>query len=119
MADASSDRPKARSFAPLAALKPFARPYRGRVLLALAALIIAAVAMLALPLALRQLIDHGLAANSAATIDQYFWGFLAAAVAFGVFAALRFYHVTWVGERIVADVRAAVYARVIRMDPTF
>jgi ATP-binding cassette subfamily B protein len=89
------------------------------VLLALAALIIAAVAMLALPLALRQLIDHGLAANSAATIDQYFWGFLAAAVAFGVFAALRFYHVTWVGERIVADVRAAVYARVIRMDPTF
>jgi ATP-binding cassette, subfamily B, bacterial len=119
VADASSDRPKARSFAPLAALKPFARPYRGRVLLALAALIIAAVAMLALPLALRQLIDHGLAANSAATIDQYFWGFLAAAVAFGVFAALRFYHVTWVGERIVADVRAAVYARVIRMDPTF
>jgi ATP-binding cassette subfamily B protein len=119
VAELSSERPKARSFAPLAALKPFARPYRGRVILALAALIIAAAAMLALPLALRQLIDHGLAANSAATIDQYFWGFLAAAVAFGVFAALRFYHVTWVGERIVADVRAAVYARVICMDPTF
>ena len=119
MADHSSDRPKARSLAPLAALKPFARPYRARVIGALAALIVAAAAMLALPLALRQLIDHGLAANSAATIDQYFWGFMAADVAFGGFAALRFYHVTWVGERIVADVRAAVYARVIRMDPTF
>jgi ATP-binding cassette subfamily B protein len=119
VADAAADRPKARSLRPLAALRPFLAPYRSRALLALFALLVAAAAMLALPIALRQLIDHGLAANSASTINQYFIGFLAAAVVFGAFAALRFYHVTWLGERIVADVRNAVYGRVIRMDPTF
>ena len=116
---ASPERPRARSLKPLASLAPFVRPYRARVALALAALVIAAAAMLALPVALRQLIDHGLAAQSATTINRYFVGFLAAAVAFGGFAALRFYHVTWIGERVVADLRDAVYRRVIRMDPTF
>ncbi len=48
-----------------------------------------------------------------------FWGFLAAAVIFGAFAALRFYMVTWVGERVVADLRSAIYRRVVRMDPMF
>jgi ATP-binding cassette, subfamily B, bacterial len=119
VAESPAERPKARSLQPLAALRPFVRPYRARVALALGALIIAAAAMLALPVALRQLIDHGLAAQSAATINRYFLGFLAAAVAFGGFAALRFYHVTWIGERVVADLRDAVYRRVIRMDPTF
>jgi ATP-binding cassette subfamily B protein len=119
VADTPSDRPKAKSLRPLAALRPFLAPYRARAFIALAALVVAAAALLALPVALRQLIDHGLAANSAATINRYFIGFLAAAVAFGAFAALRFYHVTWLGERIVADVRNAVYGRVIRMDPTF
>ncbi|HXQ31493.1 MAG TPA: ABC transporter transmembrane domain-containing protein [Steroidobacteraceae bacterium] len=119
MADAPTDRPKARSLRPLATLLPFVRPYRGRMIVALVALVVAAGAMLALPVALRQLIDHGLAAQSAATINRYFVGFLAAAVVFGGFAAVRFYYVTWIGERVVADIRDAVYRRVIRMDPTF
>jgi ATP-binding cassette subfamily B protein len=54
-----------------------------------------------------------------ATIDLYFLAFLAAAAVFGVFAALRFYLVTWLGERVVADLRSDIYRRVIRMDPTF
>ena len=116
---AQPERPKAKSLRPLAALLPFLRPYRGRLLIALMALVIAAGAMLALPVALRQLIDHGLSANSAATINRYFVGFLAAAIVFGAFAALRFYFVTWIGERVVADIRSTVYRRVIRMDPTF
>jgi len=58
---------------------------------------------------LRQLIDHGLVANNVAVINRYFLGFLAAAVVFGIFAALRFYLVTWLGERVVADLREAVY----------
>src|SRR6202007_1762588 len=97
-----ADRPKARSLRPLAELVPFLRPYRVRLAVALFALLVAAAAMLALPVALRQLIDHGLAAQSAATINRYFVGFLAAAVVFGGFAALRFYYVTWIGERVVA-----------------
>ena len=118
MTDAT-DRPRTRSLRPLAALSPFMRPYRGRLAVALIALVVAAAAMLSLPVALRQLIDHGLATQSSSTVNRYFVGFLAAAVAFGAFAALRFYYVTWIGERVVADVRNAVYRRVIRMDPTF
>ncbi len=117
--DRPADRPKSKSLRPLRALLPFLAPHRWLLAGALAALLVAAAAMLALPLALRQLIDHGLAANNIGVINRYFAGFLAAAVVFGVFAALRFYLVTWLGERVVADLREAVYRRVVRMDPTF
>jgi ATP-binding cassette subfamily B protein len=117
--NATTDRPRAKSLNPLRALVPFIKPYRAMMAGALSALLVASVSMLALPVALRQLIDHGLAAKDASTINRYFLGFLAAAVVFGVFAALRFYLVTWVGERVVADLRAAVYRRVVRMDPMF
>jgi ATP-binding cassette subfamily B protein len=116
---AAAERPKGRSMTPLRALLPFLRPYRGRLGLALVALLVAAAAMLALPVAVRQLVDYGLAAEDATTLNRYFAGFLAAAAVFGGFAAMRFYLVTWIGERLVADVRDAVYRRVIRMDPTF
>ena len=114
-----ADRPRAKSLKPLRALLPFLRPYRGIIVAALAALLIASAAMLALPVALRDLIDRGMAAGNAATINRYFLVFLAAAAVFGVFAALRFYLVTWLGERVVADVRDAVYRNVVRMDPAF
>jgi ATP-binding cassette subfamily B protein len=113
------DRPKARALGPLKALVPYLRPYRGVLLLALLALLVASAAMLTLPIALRFLIDNGLSSRSTDTINLYFVAFLSAAGAFGVFAALRFYLVTWLGERVVADMRSAVYARVIRMDPAF
>ncbi len=120
MADsAPPDRPKSRSLRPLRALLPFLAPHRRVLVFALVALLVAAGAMLALPVALRNLIDEGMAAGSPDTIDRYFVAFLAAAAVFGVFAALRFYLVTWLGERVVADLREAVYRRVIRMDPAF
>jgi ATP-binding cassette subfamily B protein len=75
--------------------------------------------MLVIPMAFRDLIDRGMAAQDAATINTYFVAFLAAAALFGIFAALRLYFVTWLGERVVADLRADIYARVVRMDPTF
>jgi len=113
------DRPRSRSLRPLRALLPYLGPYRRVLLLALGALLAASAAMLALPVALRYLIDEGMAAGNADTINRYFVAFLAAAALFGVFAALRFYLVTWLGERVVADLREAVYRRVIRMDPSF
>jgi ATP-binding cassette subfamily B protein len=116
---APEERPKARSLGPLRSLLPYLQPYRSVLLLALLALLVASAAMLSLPIALRFLIDNGLSSRSTDTINQYFVAFLAAAGAFGVFAALRFYLVTWLGERVVADMRSAVYARVIRMDPAF
>jgi ATP-binding cassette subfamily B protein len=116
---ANIDRPRAKSLNPLRALLPFLRPYRGMMVAALGALLMATVAMLALPVALRQLIDHVVAAKDASTLDRYLIGFLAASLMLGVFGALRFYLVTWLGERVVADLRSAVYRRVVRMDPLF
>jgi ATP-binding cassette subfamily B protein len=113
------DRPKARSLKPLRALLPYLRTYRGTLVLALGALLVASAAMLALPLALRDVIDAGLITRDRATIDRYFIAFLVAAAIFGIFAALRFYMVTWLGERVVADIRKRVYAQIVRMDPTF
>src|SRR5690606_7479667 len=71
------------------------------------------------PMALRDLIDRGMGAQDAETINTYFVAFLVAAALFGTFAALRLYFVTWLGERVVADLRSDIYARVVRMDPTF
>jgi len=113
------DRPKSASLQPLRGVWPYLRPYIGKLLLAGVFLLVAAGAQLALPVAFRHLIDDGMALRDAATINRYFVLFMLAAVVFGAFAALRFYLVTWIGERVVADLRSAVYARVIRMDPTF
>jgi ATP-binding cassette subfamily B protein len=113
------ERPASRTARPLRALAPFMRPYVGRLAFALLALIVAAAALLALPVALRQLIDNGFAAEDAAAIDRYFLLLLGVAVVFGGFAALRFYIVMWLGERVVADIRSAVYEHVLRLDPAF
>jgi ATP-binding cassette subfamily B protein len=86
---------------------------------AFGALLIAAAAMLFLPIALRNVIDQGFSAANAAAIDRYFLLLLLAAAVFAAFASLRFYLVGWIGERVVADIRSAVYERVIRMDPAF
>jgi ATP-binding cassette subfamily B protein len=115
----TSERPKASSLKPLKSLVPFILAYRGTLLAALVALLLASVALLALPVALRFVIDNGFIANDAGTINRYFSWFFAAAAAFGGFAALRYYLVSWLGERVVADIRTAVYDRVVRMDPTF
>ena len=114
-----ADRPKGRSLKPLRTLWPFVLRYKKTLVAALAALLVASAAMLALPVALRFVIDEGFAANNVETINRYFGWFGLAAAVFGSFAALRFYLVSWLGERVVADIRKAVYAKVIRMDPGF
>jgi ATP-binding cassette subfamily B protein len=116
---ADSERPRGKSLGPLRTLIPFLRPYRSTLIAALSALLIASGAMLALPIALRYLIDNGFIAQDVGTVNRYFGWFLAAALVFSAFAALRYYLVSWLGERVVADLRNAVYRRVIGMDPTF
>ena len=114
--NASADRPRAKSLSPLRSLLPFLRPYRGMAYAAIGALLIATGAMLALPFALRRVIDV-LAVKDASTTNRMFILFLAAAVVWAGAAAIRFYLVTWVGERVIADLRTAVYRRVVHMDP--
>jgi ATP-binding cassette subfamily B protein len=115
----TTERPKGSSLKPLRSLLPFILAYRSTLIAALLALLVASVALLALPVALRYLIDNGFATNDVGTINRYFGWFFAAAAFFGGFAALRYYLVSWLGERVVADIRTEVYDRVIRMDPTF
>jgi ATP-binding cassette subfamily B protein len=115
----------------LSGLLPFLRPYRGRIALAGLFLVLAALATLAFPLALRSLIDGGLVAGTApglATPDRsaqvmalrgHFLALFSVAVALGIFSAGRFYMVSWLGERVTADLRNAVYAHVLRQSPEF
>ena len=115
----------------LSGLLPFLRPYRGRIALAGLFLVLAAFATLAFPLALRSLIDGGLVASAApglATPDRsaqvmalrgHFLALFSVAVALGIFSAGRFYMVSWLGERVTADLRNAVYAHVLRQSPEF
>ncbi len=105
------------------ALWPFLRPYRGRIAAAIVFLMLAAGATLVFPIALRQLIDQGLVSADPgerlmALREHFFWLF-ATGAALGVFSALRFYAVTWLGERVSADLRTAVYSHVLRQSPEF
>lgn len=113
------DRPKGKSLKPLRALAPFLRPYRRTLTLAMLSLVVASGATLILPLLGRKLIDFGFLAHDPTLIDRYFGSLLAAGALLACFGAVRFYLVTWLGERVVADIRAALYRRVIRMDATF
>lgn len=115
----TSDRPKAKSLKPLSELWPYLKPYRGTLAVAVVFLLLASAAQLAIPAAAKDLIDKGLATRNIEQIDRYFVGFLAVAIAFGVFGAIRYYLVTWLGERVIADLREVVYRNVIRMDATF
>jgi ATP-binding cassette subfamily B protein len=104
---------------PLAALMPFVLRYPGRFLLALLALLVAALATLAIPLAVRRMIDLGFAADAGGTIDQYFLAILGVVAILALASAARYYLVTTIGERVVADLRAAVFARIVSLDAGF
>ena len=107
----------------LSGLLPFLRPYWGRIALAGLFLVLAAGATLLFPIALRSLIDGGLAGagrgETLMALRQHFLALFAVAVALGVFSAARFYTVSWLGERVTADLRNAVYAHVVRQSPEF
>src|SRR5690349_22336925 len=105
-------RPPSKKLTPLGALKPFLIPYRAMIVAAGLALIVASAATLVLPAAVRGVIDHGFSEADAANIGRYFLALIAVAAVMGVASATRFYLVTWIGERITADVRARVFHHV-------
>ena len=110
---------------PLAQLLPFISPYRATLLLALVALLVAAAASLALPVGVRFVIDEGFsidnvgAAGAVSAIDRHFLVLFGLTAVLAVFSAARFYLVSWLGERVVADIRTAVYRHVITLSPSF
>ncbi|MCF3932764.1 ATP-binding cassette domain-containing protein [Acuticoccus sp. M5D2P5] len=104
---------------PLAYLWPYALRYRGRLVLAGIAMLAATAATLAVPLAVRRMIDFGFGQDNAEFIDAYFGMLIIVAGALAVASAARFYLVTTLGERIVADIRSDVFARVMDLSPSF
>ena len=119
----TTDRPAAKQARSLSGLGPFLRPYRGRIVLALVLLVLAALATLAFPIALRGLIDAGFGASNPGerlmALREHFLAMFAVGAALGLFSASRFYMVTWLGERVTADLRNAVYTHVLRQSPEF
>jgi ATP-binding cassette subfamily B protein len=119
----SNPAPAKASPRSLSGLLPFLHPYRQRIALAMFFLVMAAAATLVFPLALRSLIDGGLSAEGKGeqliALRTHFVELFGVAAALGLFSAGRFYMVSWLGERVTADLRNAVYAHVVRQSPAF
>ncbi len=114
----NEEREKSRRIGSLKALVPFMAPYRLMVLAAFAALITTAAVTLVMPLAVRRVID-GFGTESTALLDSYFLAALGIAVLLAFGTGLRYYLVTRLGERVVADIRKAVFDRMVGMSPAF
>jgi ATP-binding cassette subfamily B protein len=104
---------------PLKLLLPHMVRYRGRAAAALLALVVAAVTTLAVPIAVRRMIDFGFTAERVAMIDQYFGVMIAVVAVLAIASASRYYLVTTLGERVVADLRAAVFDHLTVLSPAF
>jgi len=117
-APAAADKRKVK-LKPLKALAPYVGRYRGRALAALAALIVAAATTLVVPVAVRRMIDFGFSAEAAALINSYFSVMIAVVAVLATASALRYYLVTTLGERIVADLRTDVFAHLTRLSSAF
>ncbi len=104
---------------PLASLLPYVGRYRWRALAALGALILAALTTLTVPIAVRRMIDFGFTARGLALIDSYFLVMIGVAAVLALSSALRYYLVTSLGERVVADLRGDVFAHLTSLSPAF
>jgi len=115
---AAADSPRS-----LSGLAPFLRPYKLQIGLAIAFLVLAAASTLVLPIALKSLIDSGLVqadpGQRVMQLREHFLALFGVGAALGLFSAARFYMVTWIGERVTADLRNAVYAHVVEQSPEF
>lgn len=125
MASLPSQTPARGAPRSLTGLLPYLRPYRLQIALSGVFLVLAALATLAFPIALRSLIDGGIDSTpadkgaQALALRGHFMALFAVAIALGVFSAARFYMVSWLGERVTADLRNAVYSHVLRQSPQF
>ena len=110
------ERPALSALTPLL---PFALRYKGRMLAALLALVMASGATLVIPLAVRRMIDYGFSNESAALIDRYFLMMVAVVGVLALASASRYYLVMTLGERVVTDIRKAVFVHLTHLDATF
>jgi len=117
----AKESPKS-SLKTLTSLFPFLKPYRRQFVLAGIALVIAAASTLTIPYAFKQMIDLGFGATgvkSKTHIDLYFLALFGVACVLAIATGARFYMVSWLGERVTADLRGTVYGYVVKQSPEF
>ena len=117
--DEARRRPRSRTVRPLLALAPFILKYPGMIAGAFIALVAATLATLIMPIAVRFMIDNGFSRDDTGSIDSYFLAMLVVASVLGAASATRFFFVSWIGERVTADLRSAVYDHITRLSPVF
>ncbi|WP_170240983.1 ABC transporter transmembrane domain-containing protein [Rhodoligotrophos appendicifer] len=115
----SGEKRSRHNLQPLLRLLPFVLRHRWRMVAALVALVTAAAATLAVPLAVRRMIDFGFTHENATLIHQYFATLLGVALVLAIASAARYYFVIWLGERVVADVRSAVFQHLLGLGADF
>ena len=116
---ATTPAPGRRQVEPLLALWPYIWRHSGMVALALVALILSAAAMLTVPVAVRRMIDVGFAGHDGVFIDLYFVTLIGIGLVLALASAARMYAVNWLGERVVADLRAEVFRHLATLGPAF
>ncbi len=114
----TEEREKSKKVGSLRSLTPFLTPYRTLMVLALLSLIVTASLSLILPLAVRRVVD-GFAGGQVSQLDQYFGAAIAIAALLAVGTGCRYYFVTRLGERVIADIRISIYNKMIGMSPQF
>lgn len=117
--DASGEDKKRRSLKPLLTLKPLILKYKSMLILAVSAMVISALAMLSVPLAVRRMIDHGFNASDINLIDNYFLTLIGIGLVIAIASPLRIYCINWLGERVVADLRAKAFRHLATLGPAF
>ncbi len=117
--ESAENRPKSKDIKPLKTLIPFIKPYWRMIVAALIALVVAASATLTLPYTIRHMIDLGFSIENAATIDRYFIAVFFVVLLMAIFSSLRFYFVSRLGERVVADIRNKLFSRLMHLEPAY
>lgn len=117
MTDAAQNRP--RRLGGLSRLLPMLRPYAPQVLGAVVALIIAAASVLVIGVAMRRVVDHGFSGDHGQFIDLYFAALMGVVALLALATFARFYFVTWLGERVVADMRGKVFSHLLGLSPVY
>ncbi len=118
-AASEEDGKKSRSLRPLLQLKPYLLAHKAMLVAAVAALVVSALAMLSVPLAVRRMIDNGFGAQDGQLIDNYFLTLIGIGLVLAIASASRFYTVNWLGERVIADLRADTFAHLSRLGAAY
>ena len=118
-ADEGTRQSKRTALKPLLSLRPLILSHKGALWGAIIALVVSALAMLAVPLAVRRMIDNGFGSNDSTLINNYFLTMIGIGLIIAIASPARFYFVNWIGERVVADLRTKVFAKLAKLGPSY